>query len=111
MRSRTDQNSEQRRSKEKKSGKTSNEIEFWKIAAENVRCWRFHPIRENCRINRAKIDIIEKIPGIEAIEGRLFPIQARSDTAAANEHGSCRAMVGPSISIFTDASAELAEGH
>jgi hypothetical protein len=44
MRSRPDQTSEQPRSKEKKSGKTSNEIEFREVPTENVRCWGFHPI-------------------------------------------------------------------
>jgi hypothetical protein len=111
MRSGQDQTSERRRSKEKKSGKTSNEIELRKIATENVRCWRFHPIREDCRINRPEIDVIEEIPGIKPVEGRLFPIQARSDSAAANKHRSGCAMVGASIGVFTHPSAKLAKGH
>jgi hypothetical protein len=111
MRSRPDQTPEQRRSKEKKSGKTSNEIELRKIATENVGRWGFHPIRKNCRINGPEIDVIEKIPGIKAVQGRLLSVQARSDTAAADKHRSSRAMVGAAIGIFPDAPAELAEGH
>jgi hypothetical protein len=111
MRSRPDQTPEQPRSKEKKSGKTSNEVELRKIATENVCCWRFHPIRKDCRINGPEIDVIEKIPGIQAVEGRLFSVQARSDTTAANEHRCSRAMISAAIGVFTDAPAELAEGH
>ena len=67
--------------------------------------------RENGRIDRPEIDVIEKVPGIEAVEGWLFAIEPRLDPTAADEHGSGGTMVGASIGILNYASAELAEGH
>ena len=74
MRSGPDETLEQERSKEKKSGKASNEIEFRKIAPQDLHCRRFHPFREDSRVNRPEIDVIQEVAGIEAFEGRLFSI-------------------------------------
>ena len=74
MRSGPDETLEQERSKKKKSGKASNEIEFRKIAPQDLRCRRFHPFREDSRIDGSEIDVVEKVPGIEPVEERLFAI-------------------------------------
>ena len=74
MRSGPDETPERERSKEKKPGKASNEIEFRKIAPQDLRYWRFHPFREDSRIDGSEIDVVEKVPGIEAVEERLFAI-------------------------------------
>ena len=74
MRSGPDETPEPERSKEKKSGKASNEIEFRKIATEDVRSRRFQPFREDSRIDGPEVDVIEKVSGIQTVEGRLFAV-------------------------------------
>src|SRR3984893_9637081 len=51
MRSGPGETLEQERSREQKSGKASNEIEFRKITPQDLRCRRFHPFREDSRID------------------------------------------------------------
>ena len=61
MRSGPGETLEQERSREKKSGKASNEIEFRKIAPQDLRGRRFHPFREDSRIDRSEIHRVSQI--------------------------------------------------